>query len=255
MTYVAQPGADPRPDRQGQALGRDLRRGWASSRLASDSSPFVALFVDMLIDGWARLRPNSSRSSRRAAPGRRESSRLGRNDIGDAGHRGGGGAAGRGGASTSRSMREELGHRHHRDQHHQSRRRHVDRLRPAGARAFCVRVRARQSIQTAGLTLALLILPVVIVATREAIRADPGMIREGAYAVGATKWQTTRTTSFPTRCRHPDRGHHRMSRAIGETAPIITIGALTFIAFLPPSPVGTDFPFLELRVAERPRSR
>ncbi|MBH9578562.1 phosphate ABC transporter permease PstA [Inhella proteolytica] len=94
-----------------------------------------------------------------------------------------------------------------------------------------------QSILTAGLTLALLILPIVITATREALRSIPQHIREAAYACGASQWQVVQ--------------HHLvkyatpgiltgviigMSRAIGETAPIITIGALTFIAFLPPAP-------------------
>jgi len=110
-----------------------------------------------------------------------------------------------------------------------------------------------QSIQTAGLTLALLILPVVIVATREAIRAIPGMIREGAYAVGATKWQTTKDHIVPYSLPGILTGVIiGMSRAIGETAPIITIGALTFIAFLPPSPVGTDFPFLSFEWLKAP---
>jgi len=110
-----------------------------------------------------------------------------------------------------------------------------------------------QSIQTAGLTLALLILPVVIVATREAIRAIPGMIREGAYAVGATKWQTTKDHIIPYSLPGILTGVIiGMSRAIGETAPIITIGALTFIAFLPPSPVGTDFPFLSFEWLKAP---
>jgi phosphate transport system permease protein len=102
-----------------------------------------------------------------------------------------------------------------------------------------------QSILTAGLTLALLILPVVIVATREAIRSIPAAIREGAYALGATKWQTTSDHILPYA-----RGGILtgviigMSRAIGETAPVITIGALTFIAFLPPAPFSTEIPFL-----------
>ena len=110
-----------------------------------------------------------------------------------------------------------------------------------------------QSVQTAGLTLALLILPVVIVATREAIRAIPGMIREGAYAVGATKWQTTKDHIIPYSLPGILTGVIiGMSRAIGETAPIITIGALTFIAFLPPSPVGTDFPFLSFEWLKAP---
>jgi len=110
-----------------------------------------------------------------------------------------------------------------------------------------------QSIQTAGLTLALLILPVVIVATREAIRSIPGMIREGAYAVGATKWQTTKDHIIPYSLPGILTGVIiGMSRAIGETAPIITIGALTFIAFLPPLPVTTDFPFLSFEWLKAP---
>jgi phosphate transport system permease protein len=94
-----------------------------------------------------------------------------------------------------------------------------------------------QSILSAGLTLALLILPVVIVATREAIRSIPGVIREGAYALGATKWQTTADHILPYSIPGIMTGVIiGMARAIGETAPIITIGALTFIAFLPPAP-------------------
>ena len=102
-----------------------------------------------------------------------------------------------------------------------------------------------QSVATAGLTLALLILPVVIVATREAIRAIPGAIREAAYALGATKWQVVQGHILPYSTGGILTGVIiGMARAIGETAPIITVGALTFIAFLPPSPVGTEFPFL-----------
>jgi phosphate transport system permease protein len=101
------------------------------------------------------------------------------------------------------------------------------------------------SILSAGLTLALLILPVVIVATREAIRSIPAAIREGAYAVGATKWQTTRDHVVPYSLPGIMTGVIiGMARAIGETAPIITIGALTFIAFLPPAPMSSEFPFL-----------
>jgi len=102
-----------------------------------------------------------------------------------------------------------------------------------------------QSILAAGLTLALLILPVVIVATREAIRSVPGAIREAAYAVGATKWQTVAHHVLPYSSAGILTGVIiGMARAIGETAPIITIGALTFIAFLPPSPVSTSPPFI-----------
>jgi phosphate transport system permease protein len=102
-----------------------------------------------------------------------------------------------------------------------------------------------QSILTAGLTLALLILPVVIVATREAIRSIPQTIREGSYAVGATRWQTVRHHIVPYASPGILTGVIiGMARAIGETAPIITIGALTFIAFLPPAPLKAEPPFV-----------
>jgi phosphate transport system permease protein len=103
------------------------------------------------------------------------------------------------------------------------------------------------SILTAGLTLGLLILPIVIVATREAIRSIPSAIREGSYALGATKWQTTSHHILPYSLAGIMTGVIiGMARAIGETAPIITIGALTFIAFLPPAPVSAEPPFLSL---------
>ena len=110
-----------------------------------------------------------------------------------------------------------------------------------------------QSVQTAGLTLALLILPVVIVATREAIRSIPAMIREAAVAVGATKWQTVRDHIVPYSMPGILTGVIiGMSRAIGETAPIITIGALTFIAFLPAAPVTPEFPFVSFEWLKAP---
>ncbi|MCB1934488.1 MAG: phosphate ABC transporter permease PstA [Nitrosomonas sp.] len=102
-----------------------------------------------------------------------------------------------------------------------------------------------QSILAAGLALALLILPVVIVATREAIRSIPVAIREGSYALGATKWQTVSDHLLPYSAAGILTGIIiGLARAIGETAPIITIGALTFIAFLPPSPVTDEFPYI-----------
>ncbi|NBX00720.1 MAG: phosphate ABC transporter permease PstA [Methylophilaceae bacterium] len=102
-----------------------------------------------------------------------------------------------------------------------------------------------QSILTAGLTLGLLILPIVIVSTRESIRAIPVAIREAAYAVGATKWQVV----YDHVLKYSYGGVLTgviigMARALGETAPIITIGALTFIAFLPPSPITAAPPYL-----------
>jgi phosphate transport system permease protein len=102
-----------------------------------------------------------------------------------------------------------------------------------------------QSILSAGLTLALLILPVVIVATREAIRSIPQGIREGAYALGATQWQVCKDHIVPYSLPGILTGVIiGMARAIGETAPVITIGALTFIAFLPPAPLKAEAPFV-----------
>ena len=102
-----------------------------------------------------------------------------------------------------------------------------------------------QSILAAGLTLALLILPIVIVATREAIRAIPQNIREGAYALGGTQWQVCRDHIIPYSSAGILTGIIiGMARAIGETAPLITIGALTFIAFLPGAPLKAEPPFV-----------
>jgi phosphate transport system permease protein len=107
------------------------------------------------------------------------------------------------------------------------------------------------SIVTAGLTLALLMLPIVIVATRESIRAIPVHIREAAFAVGATKWQVVINHVIPYSYGGILTGVIiGMARAIGETAPVITIGALTFIAFLPPSPIGGDMPFINFEWLE-----
>ena len=102
-----------------------------------------------------------------------------------------------------------------------------------------------QSVLTAGLTLALLILPIVIVATRESLRSVPKAIREAAYGLGATRWEVTKDHVLPYSTGGILTGLILgLSRAIGETAPLITIGALSFIAFLPPSPVSGEFPFL-----------
>jgi phosphate transport system permease protein len=94
-----------------------------------------------------------------------------------------------------------------------------------------------QSIITGGLTLGLLILPIIIVATRESLRAIPIYVREAAFAVGATRWQVVRDHLIPGGIGGILTGVIiALSRAVGETAPLITIGALTFIAFLPSSP-------------------
>jgi len=95
-----------------------------------------------------------------------------------------------------------------------------------------------RSVLTGGLTLALLVLPVIILSTREALRAVPFSIREGSFALGATKWQTVRHQVLPAAFGNILTGIIlAMSRAIGETAPLITIGALTYIAFLPQNPI------------------
>ena len=90
------------------------------------------------------------------------------------------------------------------------------------------------SVLTAGLTLGLLVLPIVIIATRESIRAIPSTIRDASLALGATKWQTTRHHVLPYSFGGILTGTIvALSRAIGETAPLITIGALTYVTFLP----------------------
>ena len=102
-----------------------------------------------------------------------------------------------------------------------------------------------RNILTAGLTLAFLVLPVVIVSTREAVRAVPQGLREGSYAMGATRWQTVGRLVLPSALPGILTGCIlALSRAIGETAPLITIGALTYIAFLPPAPVTSKVPFV-----------
>jgi phosphate transport system permease protein len=110
---------------------------------------------------------------------------------------------------------------------------------------FVQTLRLGQTILVAGMTLALLILPIIIVATREALRGIPLEIREAAYGLGADKWQVVSNYLLPAARPGILTGAIvGMSRAIGETAPIITIGALTFIAFLPPLPVQDSFPFV-----------
>jgi phosphate transport system permease protein len=101
------------------------------------------------------------------------------------------------------------------------------------------------SVLTAGITLGFLILPIVIVATRESLRAIPMHVREASFALGATKWQTVRHHLLPYSMSGTATGVIiALSRAIGETAPLITIGALTFIAFLPPTPIQPEPPFV-----------
>lgn len=102
-----------------------------------------------------------------------------------------------------------------------------------------------RTVLTGGLTLGLLVLPIIIVATRESIRAIPQGLREASFACGATRLQTVRHHILPYSLSGVLTGCIiAMSRAIGETAPLITIGALTYVAFVPPFPgqtlIGAD---------------
>ena len=95
-----------------------------------------------------------------------------------------------------------------------------------------------RSVLAGAATLALLVLPVVIIAAQEALKAVPRSLREASYGVGATKWQTIRHQVLPVAMPGILTGTIlSLSRAIGETAPLIMIGALTFIAFSPTSPM------------------
>lgn len=94
-----------------------------------------------------------------------------------------------------------------------------------------------RSVLSGALTISLLILPVLIIAAQEAIRSVPNSIREASYGLGATKWQTVRHHVLPNALPGILTGTIlALSRAIGETAPLIMIGALTFIAFTPEGP-------------------
>lgn len=91
-----------------------------------------------------------------------------------------------------------------------------------------------QSVITASLTMALLILPVIIIATREALRAVPRNIRDGSLALGATEWQTAWKQTLPAATPGIATGVILgLSRAIGEAAPLLLLGAVTFITFNP----------------------
>lgn len=103
-----------------------------------------------------------------------------------------------------------------------------------GLGLFVYQLHLGRSIATAGLTLALLILPIIIVATREAIRAVPQAIRDAALALGASKWQATKDHVLPAATPGIVTGVIiGISRALGETAPLVMIGAVSFVAFLP----------------------
>jgi phosphate transport system permease protein len=105
-----------------------------------------------------------------------------------------------------------------------------------------------RSVVAGAATLALLVLPVVILSTREALRAVPKSLREGSYALGATKWQTTQYQVLPAAIPGILTGVIlALSRAIGETAPLITIGALTYVPFAPDS-IWSPFTVLPIQI-------
>lgn len=103
-----------------------------------------------------------------------------------------------------------------------------------------------QTVFTAALTLTLLVLPIMIIAAREALRSVPDTIRQGSLALGATQWQTIRHQVLPAAIPGIATGSIlALSRAIGEAAPLILIGGLTFITF---NPSGLDSPFTVLPI-------
>jgi phosphate transport system permease protein len=105
-----------------------------------------------------------------------------------------------------------------------------------------------RSVMSGAATLALLALPVVILSTREALRTVPSTIREGSYALGASKWQTIWHQVLPMAVPGILTGLIlSLSRAIGETAPLITIGALTYIPFAPDS-IWSPFTVLPIQI-------
>lgn len=94
------------------------------------------------------------------------------------------------------------------------------------------------SVLSGALTLSLLILPVIIIATREALRAIPDTVREGGFALGATRWEVIRSHLLPMAVPGALTGTIlALSRAIGETAPLIVVGAATYLTFAPESPL------------------
>lgn len=113
-----------------------------------------------------------------------------------------------------------------------------------------------RSVLAGSLTMSLLVLPVIIMASREAIRAVPMSIRHAAFAIGATRWQTVRHHVLPSALPGILTGVIlAMSRAIGETAPLVMIGALTYVAFVPEGPLDafTALPIQIFNWASRPQ--
>ena len=116
-----------------------------------------------------------------------------------------------------------------------------------GLEIFVYFMKLDRSVLAGALTLALVVLPIVIVSTREALKAVPLSLREASLALGADKLQTIFLQVVPAAMPGILSGVIiAMSRAIGETAPLVTMGALTYIAFLPQFPITGEFPFVTL---------
>jgi phosphate transport system permease protein len=109
-----------------------------------------------------------------------------------------------------------------------------------------------RSLLAGAMTMALLVMPIVIIAAREALRAVPDSFRQGAYALGATRWQVVRGVVVPAALPGILTGTIlALSRAVGESAPLITIGALTYVAFVPelsPSALHSPFTVLPIQI-------
>jgi len=104
------------------------------------------------------------------------------------------------------------------------------------------------SLLAGSLTLSLLIIPVIIVTTRESLKAVPKTIKEGAYALGATKWQTIRRQLLPAASGSIVTGVIlALARAIGEAAPLIVVGALVYVPFVPKGPLD-DYTVLPIQI-------
>jgi len=125
-----------------------------------------------------------------------------------------------------------------------------------GLAVFVQLMELGRTVLAAALTLTLLILPIVIIASIEAIKAVPSAQREGAFALGATRWQMVRRSVFPAAAPSIMTGIIlAMARAIGEAAPLIVIGGVGFVTFLP-NPVSGAYTVLPLQIfdwAKRPQ--
>ena len=113
------------------------------------------------------------------------------------------------------------------------------------------------SLLAGAFTLSLLIMPIIIVATREAVKAVPSSLKEASYGMGATKWQTIRRVVLPSALGGILTGIIlAISRAVGETAPLLVIGALTYVPFIPEGPMDqfTTLPIQVFNWTTRPQA-